>query len=390
MTATLSGSDRVPSPSPERRRSRYESVARDRLREAIAVFLAAALLVPLGTPVGTLYLVEPVVIIVAMVQALGAKKPVIHKLAVPFIGLVIYGSVFVLVDSAGEPAALNQLRGLVVATAVTVAIASWRSISYAWFVRAGLAVLLLSCVEVATQSPLIPGAAVGYLSEGQARVLGPFGPGPGATVVMIGLYCAVRARRWPTSVVLLLGILLLASRTHVLGVVAVVVAASTSRTQRFSYRLALVAGGIALSIGIVLVADVNVFVQRSIMISSASASSRTGLWALAVASLQSNWLLGAGPAQPALSVAGTTVHYAHSQYLTPLLHFGLAGLVLAGAALFVLCRTLLTRGHGPLAVGFLVIAIFGEYIVPASSLLAIGSVFVLATVRLPRRDRVDV
>jgi hypothetical protein len=390
MTATLSSSDRTSSPSPQRRRSRHRSGGRTHMREATWTFLAAALLFPLRTPVGALYLIEPVIILLAMGQVLGGRKLVIHKLAVPLTGLLIYGLAFFLVDGADQPPAMNQLRGLVVATAATVAIASWRSIDYAWFIRGSLAVVLLSCLEVATQSPLIAGAAVGYLSEGQARVLGPFGPGPAATVVMIGLYSAVRARRWPTGAVLLLGIFLLASRTHVLGVVAMVVAASISRTQRLPSRIALVAGGAAVSIGIVLAADVNVFVRRSIMISATSASSRTELWALAVDAIRSNWLLGAGPAQPALSIAGTSVHYAHSQYLTPLMHFGVAGLLLSGAALLILCRSLFARGHGALAFGFLVIAVFGEYIVPASALLAIGSVFVVATVRLPWRGPTDV
>lgn len=323
------------------------------------------LLLPIPIPAGTLYLAEPVLYAAAantaVRQRFKARFP--HFALGATVAVVLAVMVAVLVGRHGGLGhAQHQFRAVIVLTAGIIAVSNTRRppallIRLVADVACGLAILL--AVERVTglvwdHSKLFATVDRSY------RVSGPLGPGHTASILLAGLYVTVRTRRTLATGLILAGMLLVASRAHLIGTAVMLswafLAGRLTRRQIVSLFATGLAAWALVPSGVARLLDAATGTERN--------RSRLVVWEAVFD--QTSWAdfwVGLGPGGFSIELSSiATASFAHSQYLTAWVDWGvigIAGLVVVVAGLW---HRSTRTGTRPLVVGWLTAAIFGEFV----------------------------
>lgn len=345
-----------------------------------AVILAFVSCVPLLTPYGALYPIEVFLCVSAAVLAArrGMRLRLTGALLLVLLLLLYLLSLAAITDSL-VAVARSSGRPLVL-LAAAILIADNVSSSSTWLKLVhpvALGCLVLLGVELLLGHPLLSGVNVGYLDSQTLRVQGPIGSGPTAAVLLVASYLAFRARSSAWLMLLLVGIVLTGSRTHVVAAGLMLVLASGRNPSRI---LAAVLGAVSAA---VLAFRLLPGLRDRVMTPDGSFGGRDQVWEAALREAQEAWPVG----QPGGLLFGP--FQGHNQWLSLALLGGLLGLLvivlLTGAFMYRSWSSqTLALGVAVLATGFA-----GEFLVPIIPAEGIGSavtwmVVTLGFVAIPR------
>lgn len=339
--------------------------------------LMLALIIPLPTPIGRIYLAEPAIylaMLLVFARSPNLRLPV-HAVAAVVLAVIATAD---LVTGVGAAPSLAQAQVRAAALFAGTVLVLWNAPGLAVRIVSALpafalGVTMMCAIEALGLYVWLPENSIGYVGD-RVRVLGPLQPGPTAMLLLPALYLALRSRRLGWSGACLTGILITGSRAHLLG--AVVFFAVAFRPQKFDRRsigamLIAVAVGVSTPIGL----------ARIVGALTGDRGGRLEIWRAGIAELT---LWGKGPGGFIFDrPAGGTITYTHNQYLTPVVNYGLIGLIVTIALVGSALRMCSRRHMLPLFAGSAVAAMFGEFLFGASVAGAIGAVPLWAILAVP-------
>lgn len=361
-------------------------------KSTIWAVLALLAIIPITTPVGTLYLAEPMLFggaVVTLLRRAGSTSlpprlvPPLVLLALTLAGSVVVG------HYSGLGYVGHQLRALIDLGSAVVLIANLR-VDVAVVHRALLrmCVLLVGALVFERITSYTWDATKLFADVDRSyRVSGPLGPGATANVLFAGAYVAISRRRWPTAAILAVGMLLLASRAHLVALAVLYVALALA--ARLKPRQ-LVAGALAGGAAALLVPG---GVSRLLAAAQGSEQrrSRGAVWEQVFA--DTTWgdiWFGVGPGNFVHFPNSRTVTYqAHSQYLTPIVDVGLIGLTCLVVVVLGLWHRARRTATVPFLVAWLAASVFGEFVFAPTVPLMLGALpcWLVVMAGVPSADR---
>lgn len=349
--------------------------------------IAALLLIgclPIPTPLGSLYLIEPFLYVLAMHAAASRRRRLevpticLFALAIPVGALVHAGA-----GLRGEwPDVIDGTRAVLLVTSGILYIANNHLTSFDWrkivgYMGPGMAILVI--VERVVGITWNQNSSAALIA---ARASGPLGPGPTASLILAAVYLATSLHRWPSFAISVAGLFLLASRAHLIAVAVLIF--WEFRPSRFNARIAIRLGALTL-IALVLFPYARTRLIHAATISE-SRRSRTEVWSAALdqtSPLKSVIGIGPGAFRYEVPQVRAVIVYAHSQYITLWLEEGVIGMVVTGAVIYFALRYGRKNDALGLAVAVLVACVFGEFLLSTAVPAAIGAVFVWAVLLVP-------
>lgn len=346
---------------------------------------------PITTPVGTLYLAEPMLVAAAAVVLLRHGGAVRVPRVVPALLLLLatLAATVVVGHYDGLGYVGHQMRALTDLIAGVLVIANLRrdrAVIWAAFNRMCLLLVAALVFERITSYTWDASKLFADIDRSY-RVSGPLGPGATANVLFAGTYVAVSRRRWPTAALMVVGMLLLASRAHLVAIAVLYVGLAVA--ARLKPRQ-LIAGALAGGVAAFLVPG---GVQRLLAVTQGAEQrrSRGDVWGQVFADTTWHDLwFGLGPGNFVNFPNSRTVTYqAHSQYLTPVVDLGLIGLGCLAAIVLGLWHRARRTGTVPFLAAWLVASIFGEFVFAPTVPLCLGALpaWLVVMSGVPSADR---
>ncbi len=333
----------------------------------------------------TLYPAEPILILSAVFALVTTHRVRHFDIAIALASFAALAATYLLGGRGGpEAQSVTVLRSAVdVAAAALLFSAAPRLASRlaSALPAMGVLVAVLVIAEFVGVLRFHPDTVDAYVGN-IPRIFGPLGPGPTSTVLLAATYLALRQHRRGQPLIAILGIAILAARSHyiALAILALFMAGRHFRTYARRYAI----GGLLF---LAFLFRYPAFRSRLLAIFSHDVTTqRTTLWRQALGHFT---LVGMGPAgfvYRELSLpsgAQPVAVYTHNQYLTWITYFGLLGGLLGAALLWTTFKVAWKTSTLPFAVSLFAASIFGEFLWGPTPSLALGAAVFWLTIMAP-------
>lgn len=351
----------------QRQQERAETrgvASRVHLRALLMSAGLAGSVLPIPTPAGTLYLLEAVVIVRALHILVREPRRVRIGLATAAMIALVAMLVAQVVVGLHGPAmgTIHNVRVLVeFACALLLADAdpSFRRVVVKNLPWIGLSTVAAMGVEWWIGHPLVVGESASAYDETSNRIMGPLGPGATATLLLCAI--VVAAHRMPkVAPLLVLGVLMTASRAHLFAM-AIVLVVYVLRTRRARLPAVVAIAGSWWLLSRFEPGTINRFTGYT-----KDADDRYALWHEAWLDITQHWVWGVGPANLWGNLTGNTglPGFPHNQYLVLPVFAGIIGWIVTWVVLVTFVARARSAELFLFSIGMLVAAVFGETIIP--------------------------
>lgn len=347
------------------------------LQLVLGVLVAVALL-PLPTPVGSLYLAVPVLAVVAafsILRGLAEKRFQLHPVAVCVLAL-IFLSVTHLAVQARLPD--ERERDFLIAISLIAAfgiifprLTTSRRVGEQIYIVAACVIAAAVWMELFLGFRWVAEAEQGFVTEDIPRVLGPLAPGATSTLLLVGGFLALTRRAYLAVLLQFGAMLVLGTRSHLIAAAIVVAMVAFSGRRPVRTLVVVLLGILAAAVW----SATAPFFERGVGF-LAGDDTRIVLWHAAAERLTSSTVAvaGVGPGGFVQHLRSIDYFYPHSQYLSVALFFGVQGILAFAFLVWYLARQALSHRFLPLLVALLAACAFGEFMIGTTARLTLGAI----------------